>query len=443
MRATMKASRPIVASLVLGLAIAAAIPAAAQGPPAAKAEQATKAEKASHAVVARLLETAARLSAPEMDGRGPGTPGLEAARDLIVEGFRIAGLEPTGGDGTFLQSFTPEAASMRIPVDLPAGKAWGEFPLQNVVGILRGSGGPDARCVVIGAHYDHLGRGADGLIRPGADDNASGVALLLELAARLGEEAPFRNSLVFVAFSGEEEGTLGSFEYLARPACPLDRTIAMLNLDTVGRMEGSRLFVFGTPTAAEFGDLLKGINLGLGLDLSMPESAPFASDQAPFVEKGIPALHLFTGPNDDYHRPGDTADKLNGEGMRQVLDLTLEAAMFLAERPGPLAFVPPGAGKVAQIVPSGPARRVSLGTIPDFGRASGGVLVTGTTPGSPAEAAGVVKGDIIVALDGEPIDNLGDYSAALKAHQPGDTVEVDLQREGEPRRLRIGLVERK
>lgn len=402
-----------------------------------------RAEPASRAVEARLLETAARLSAPEMEGRGPGTRGLEAARDLVVEGFRIAGLHPGGENGSYLQPFQPKAADVRVPVDLPAGRAWGEIRLENVVGVLPGSAGPEARCLVLGAHYDHLGRGADGGIRPGADDNASGVAVLLELAARLAEEGPFRHAIVFVAFSGEEAGTLGSQHHVSHPACPLERTMAMVNLDTVGRMEGSRLFLFGAATAAEFPEIFQGINLGFGLDLAMPESAPFASDQVPFVEKGIPAVHLFTGPNEDYHRPGDTAGKLNGAGMRRVCELAQEAAIFLAERTEPLTFIPPGAAKAAPIAPAGPPRRVSLGTIPDFSREGGGILVSGTTPGSPAEAAGVLKGDIIVALDGEAVDNLADFSAALKSHQPGDTVEVELQRGGESRRLRVAVVERK
>jgi len=270
------------------------------------------------------------------------------------------------------------------------------------------------------------------------------VAVLLEVAQRIGSEGPLRRTVVFAAFSGEEAGTLGARRYLADPPCPAEQTVAMLNLDTVGRLEQDRLFVFGSATAAEFPAMLRGVNLAVPVELAMPESAPFASDQAPFYEKGIPALHFFSGPNADYHRPGDTEEKINYEGLLTLLDFVRETTVFLAEREAPPAFIPPGAEKAAaQIQATGPARRVSLGTIPDFERQAGGVLVSGTIPGSPAEAAGIQKGDVIVALGAEPVDNLGDFSAALKKRQPGDTVEVVFRRGEEELRRRVAVVERK
>jgi hypothetical protein len=397
---------------------------------------------ASDPALARLRDTVQLLSAPGMDGRGPGRAGLDHARDDIAATFRKIGLTPGGDGGTFLLSFTPAPGEIRGEFRLPEGMEWGKIALADVVGILPGSA-TDAPCLVISAHYDHLGRSAEGAVFPGADDNASGIAVLLELAAQMHEEGPFRNTVVFAAFSGEEEGTLGARHYLAHPACPLERTLGVLNLDTVGRMEGKKLLVLGTATAVEFPEIMKGVNLGAGLDLVTPEAAPFSSDQVPFYEKGIPALHLFTGPNADYHRITDTPDKLNYPGLVAVLDFARETAIFLAERVEPLMFVPPGAGNAEPVVSAGPPRRSSMGTIPDFGRESGGVLLTGTTPGSPAERAGLIKGDIIVSVSGMPIDNLADLSAALKAHQPGDTVEVVFKRGNEERKLRVDLVERK
>jgi hypothetical protein len=393
-------------------------------------------------VAAHMREAVETLCAGDKDGRGPGSSGLMLARDYITESFHRVGLTPAGDGGTMFQAFTPAPTDIRGTFGLPDGKEWGKITLENIVGLLPGTA-KDAPCVVICAHYDHLGRTVTLADYPGADDNASGVAVLLELAAQMHEEGPFRNTVVFAAFSGEEEGTLGAKHYLAHPACPLERTLAVLNLDTVGRMEGKKLLILGTATAVEFPEIVKGVNLGVGLDLVTPEAAPFSSDQVPFYEKGIPALHLFTGPNADYHRTTDTADKLNDPGMVAVLDFARETAVFLAEREGRLSFVPPGAGKVPPIVSAGPPRRSSMGTIPDFGRESGGVLLTGTTPGSPAEHAGLAKGDIIVSVGGISIDNLADLSAALKAHQPGDTVEVVFKRGNEEQRLRVGVVERK
>lgn len=405
----------------------------------AHAQSAGKVPASAEAHMRKAIES---LCASDKDGRGPGSKGLMSARDYITESFHRVGLTPAGDGGTIVQAFTPTPTDIRGTFSLPEGKEWGKITLENIVGLLPGTA-KDAPCIVICAHYDHLGQAATLDDYPGADDNASGVAVLLELAAQMREEGPFRNTVVFAAFSGEEEGTLGAKHYLAHPACPLERTLAVVNLDEVGRMDGKKLLVLGTASAVEFPEIVKGVNLGAGLDLVTPEAAPFSSDQVPFYEKGIPALHLFTGPNADYHRITDTPDKLNYPGLVAVLDFARETAIFLAEREGRLSFVPPGAGKVAPIVSSGPPRRTGMGTIPDFGRESGGVLLIGTTPGSPAERAGLTKGDIIVSISGMPIDNLADLSAALKAHQPGDTVEVVFKRGNEEQRLRVGVVERK
>jgi hypothetical protein len=418
-------------SLLAAAQIGLSLPAFAAGAPGAAAE--------------RMRETVRALSATEMDGRGPGSAGLARARDRIAGAFREAGLVPAGDHEGFLQPFTPKPEEIRARVAPAKGRSWGEITLDNVVGALPGSAGADGFCLVLCAHYDHLGLDSLGNAYPGADDNASGVAVLLEAAARLRAQGGFRNTILFAALSGEEEDILGAKRYVASPPCPVERTLAGINLDTVGRMERDRLFIFGVGTAQEFPSILKGVNLSVGIgDLAMPESAPFGSDQAAFYEKGVPALHLFSGPNADYHRTSDTPEKLNYEGMAKVLDFVVETAAFLADRAERLTFVPPGAeGAAKQIAPAGPARRVSLGTIPDFGRASGGVLLTGTVAGSPAEAAGLRQGDIITAIDGEAVDNLGDFSAVLKQHQPGDSVEVVFHRGEEELRRRVGLVERK
>ncbi len=396
-----------------------------------------------------LVET---LAAPDMDGRGPGSPGLEKAAGIIARRFREAGLKPAlapdqdpANAASWMQPFTPPAGQSSGDGHLAAGTKWGSVTLRNILGVLPGTGGPGAGCIVIGAHYDHLGVNEAGERFPGADDNASGVAIVTALAARLASNGPYRNTIIFAAFSGEEEGTLGSRHYVEHPACPLDRTVAMLNLDAVGRMEGKKLFVFGSGSAVEFASMLKGVNLGVGCELVTPEAGAFASDQIPFFEKGIPVLHFFSGPNADYHRPTDTADKINVAGMMKELDFIGECASFLAGREEKLTFVPPGAMKAppAMAGAGGGTRRVSLGTIPDFSRESGGVLLSGTMPGSPAEAAGLMKGDVLIRLGDAPIDNLADFSAALKEHQPGDSVDVVFKRGDAEMHRRVRLVERK
>lgn len=382
------------------------------------------------------------LSDPAMEGRGPGTEGLDRAAELIAAWFRDAGLQPAG-EGGFFQEFGAEPSAASTGVVLPEGVSWNGIRLRNVVGKLPGSG---SGWVIIGAHYDHLGATTDGALFPGADDNASGVVALCAVAEELAAEPTRPRGVLFVAFSGEEEGLLGSRHFVQHPPVPLSEVIAMLNLDTVGRMEANKLYVFAASSASEFPEVLRGVNLGFGLDLQVPPKGPFGSDHVAFLEKGMPALHFFTGPNLDYHRPTDTAEKVNHEGIATIASFAAETARYLADRERLLTFVPPGADQVkppqdgAQAKP----RRVSLGTIPDMGYAGGdGVPVTGVMPGSPAEKAGIVAGDKIVAIDGEKITSLEDYSGALKGHAPGDEIRVTLRRGAEEITLPAKLVERR
>lgn len=394
------------------------------------------------------------IAAPDRAGRAPGSAGSEAVRDYVASAFEDAGLSRAQADWFQEVDAKPDADSPEV--HLPEGVTWENAKLANVVGILRSAqesgttGEADARTtaptVIVGAHFDHLGRSGkidDGSssIYLGADDNASGVAILLEAARLLAKSGPFRNDILFIAFDGEESGNLGSSYYVAHPVAPLDRTIAMINLDTIGRMQERRLYALASGTAGEFADILRGVNLGFGFDLATPDAGSFASDHLSFIERGVPALHLSTGANPDYHRPTDTPDKIAWNELAETADFVVELVSFLANESDPLTFVPPGAEKMSA-APQGPPRQVSLGTIPDFARESGGVLLTGVMPGSPAESAGITKGDIVVSLAGVPIDNLADFSAALKAHQPGDQVAVEVLRDGQKIAYTVTLVER-
>lgn len=395
------------------------------------------------ALEARLGAHVTALTHPGMHGRGPATEGLAETGKFVQRAFEAAGLEPGTKDG-WRQTFQIVAPPAAADVQLPEANSWEGLELFNVVGVLPGTAEASERfAIVFGAHYDHLGM-KDQTPYPGADDNASGVAILVELARTLAAEGPFAHDLVFVAFSGEELGLLGSRAYVADPARPLASTRAMLNFDTVGRMSEGRLFVLGSGTALEFREALEGVNLAYGLTLEMPDSGPFASDQVPFAEKGVPVLHFFTGPNVDYHRASDTADKLSLEGMATLTEFAAELGMFLGDRDQALTFVPPGATRTApaQAEANAAPRRVSLGTIPDFGRESGGVLLSGVMPGSPAEKAGLQKGDLLIELDGIAVDNLTDFTAVLRSHAPGDEVEVVVQRGDEQIRERVTLAER-
>lgn len=378
------------------------------------------------------------LTDPSCEGRYPGTAGIDKAAEIVAGSFDRAGLRPAGDNGTWFQSF----ADPKFP----------NATLRNVVGILHGSaqGPTEDAFVVIGAHYDHLGRDANRALTPGADDNASGVAALCAIARAIAADpSPHRRSILFISFTGEEEDLLGSRWYTSHPVVPLASTIGMICLDTVGRMEGNRLIALNAASGAELPSSLRGVNLGFGLDLAIPEKGPFGSDQLSFIEKGVPALQLCTGANADYHRATDTPDKLNYEGIGTIASFTAELARFLADRDRPLNFVAPAIEKRAaspQAAAGGtPARRASLGTIPDFSGTDGapGVPISGVLPGSPAEKAGLMKGDRITAIDDEKIGGIEDYTAVLKSHSPGDTVRVTFAREGKEQRVRATLGERK
>lgn len=380
------------------------------------------------------------LSIEAMDGRAPGTEGIEKAARWIALRFEEVGLAPAGPGGDWFQPFRPEAPRTTDAVQLPAGLSWGDLTLKNVAGRLKGTG---SGCVLVLAHYDHLGRDPQGALFPGADDNASGVAALCAIASELAPEGPRHRSVLFLATSGEEEGLLGVRAYAAAPLCPLEGTIAVVNLDTVGRMQNDQLLVLSAETAREFPEMLRGVNLGFGLALQIPDKSPMASDQTVFIEKGIPGLHLFTGPNENYHRVSDTADKVNAAGLARVAGFAAEVVRYLADREQPLSFVPPGADKIAAEAAPRPARRVSLGTLPDFAYAGRGVQLNGVLPNSPAEKAGMRKGDQIVAIDADEVGDLEDFAAALRTHAAGDTVRVRFVRDGQTQTVSAILVERK
>jgi hypothetical protein len=348
-----------------------------------------------------------------MRGRGAGTAELERAGSLVSGWLESAGAVPVFGD------------SLAQRFDGPSGAG-----LFNVAGRVAGRG---AEWIAVGAHYDGLGVGAPGTdhageVFNGADDNAAGVAALVQVARRVAGAGDLARSVVFVAFSGEESGLLGSRAFVASPPAPLESCRAMINLDTVGRIEEQRVIVFGTSSAEEFPEVLKGVNFAFGFDLAFHGEGLAASDHAPFLEAGIPILHFFSGAKPEYHGPGDDVDLLNYRGIDELAELVAELVIHLAAEETPLTFRPPDVERMAKAAPAAAPRRVSFGSIPDFAKESGGVLLAGVMPGSPAEGAGLAKGDVLVELGGAPIDTIEDFQAALAAHAPGDVVLVKFRR---------------
>jgi hypothetical protein len=322
---------------------------------------------------------------------------------------------------------------VRLAVDIVpvTATAW------NVAALLPGrpSSAHHDEVVVMGAHYDHLGMGgafsmAPGVraVHAGADDNASGTALLLEVARRFAAlpERPDR-TLLFLAFGAEEIGAIGSRYWVQHPTVPLANVVAMINADMVGRLRDDRLIVDGVGTSAGWKPLVEAAAHGLGFDLAYGAEGFGASDHASFTAVRVPVAFFFTGVHPDYHKPSDTADKINAPGEERVATLAARLALSVAATPDRLAFVD---------VPADPHRggrggfKVSLGTIPDYGFSGRGVKLDGVRPDAPAAHAGLARGDVIVKVGAHDIGNIHDYMFALGELTPGAPVVIEVEREG-------------
>ncbi|QDU96760.1 M20/M25/M40 family metallo-hydrolase [Lignipirellula cremea] len=308
-----------------------------------------------------------------------------------------------------------------------------EAEVKNVIAVLPGEGPLADETIVIGAHYDHLGMGGTGSLAPwtkaihnGADDNASGAAALLETAWRLSqrEKKPARR-IVFIAFTGEERGLLGSAHYVREPLFPLESTIAMINMDMVGRLSDNKLIIQGFDTAVSFDALLDTINASAKFEVVKKTGGFGPSDHSSFYAKKIPVFHLFTGTHADYHRPTDDFDKLNLEGMDRVVDFVVALTDAIDADPKRPEYVEK---KKPEVIARGGSRPY-LGSIPDFGVEVEGYALQGVAPGSPADEAGIKAGDVIIKLGASKIGSLEDIDSALRKHKAGEKVPVVVLRD--------------
>jgi Tol biopolymer transport system component len=314
---------------------------------------------------------------------------------------------------------------------------------RNVLAVIPPSGPPErAEYVVVGAHYDHLGfgetgamqrKGEEGKIHPGADDNASGSAAVLELAASLAEERKtkpeeFHRGIIFAFWSGEEIGLIGSSYFVEHPPFSLSSVAAYVNFDMAGRLRENKLSLQGVGSSKAWRRLVEKRNVAAGFNLSLQEDPYLPTDVTAFYPKGVPVLNFFTGGHDDYHRPTDTADKLDYEGLERITKFARTLLIDLAqgnERPD---YV-----KVArtETPASRETLRVYLGTIPDYATEVVGVKLAGIRGGSPAEKAGLKAGDIIVEFGGQKVSNIYDYTYALDAAKIGQPVDIVVMRDGQ------------
>lgn len=385
----------------------------------------------------------AYLASDALEGRRAGTPGNDSAAAYLAHRYAALRLAPVPGASgcgmgcadSYLLHFTAYEPVRNAP---PRA-----LPTQNVAGIIRGTD-PALRdeYVVIGAHFDHLGRSTEGALDPdagnairnGADDNASGSAAVLALARRLAATPPKRSILV-VHFSGEEEGLLGSAYFVEHSPVPLAQMDAMVNFDMVGRLRDDKLIVYGLATAREMDSVISYANETVGLKVSLVGDGFGPSDQSSFYAKDIPVLHFFTDVHPDYHRATDDADKINVAGEVKVVDLAERAIRHIADRPARLTFTKAATTQRTMAPSTGDAY---FGSIPDMGASDGdGMRISGVSPGGPAERAGLKGGDLIIEFGGHAVKNIYDYTDAIGAFKAGDEVTLILLRG--PSRERVTL----
>lgn len=381
----------------------------------------------------KMMNTIKFLASPELKGRGLGTPELEKATTYIEERFKEAGLHPPGEN--YRQTFTHVFDDK------------GKMTLTNVVGYIPGND-PELKndVVVLSAHYDHLGlgwpdvhQGDEGKIHPGADDNASGVAILLELARTMGKTVKPKRTIVFLACTGEEAGLIGSRYFVKHFKDYFKGEIfADLNIDTDGSLFDKKLMVLNANTAKEWKYIFMGTDYTTGVRSEVISQDLDASDQVAFIEKQIPAVQLFTGATPNYHRPTDTPEKIDGKGLVKVASVSKEVITYLADREDPMPFTGTGAEAHREKQKRG-GRKVSTGSVPDFAYGGKGVKIGSLIPGSAGEKAGLKVNDIIIAVDGQKVENLKDYSILLKKYAPGDKVAFKVIRNGKEKIIRMKL----
>lgn len=421
---------------------------------------------------ARIQRDVKYLASDKLEGRLTGSKGATEAARYIATQFKKVGLKPLAGGANqsgsrssgqsrhaverYLQMFTYVArmnphnsGSLEGNVSPPTGVVRNETPAYNVAGMLEGAD-PVLKneVIIIGAHYDHLGRGGEGSgslaprsgdIHYGADDNASGTAGVLELARLLTTQKPRpKRTIVFIAFSGEEEGLLGSNYYVNHPLLPLANTVAMINMDMIGRMKDSRLIVGGVGTAKEWRDMMS-TDADKSFQLTLTEDGFGPSDHSSFYAKQIPVLFFWTGTHNDYHKPSDTFDKINYDDEARILGMVARIVNQLDAADKRVTYTT----AKSDPAPRTGGFRVYLGTIPNYADGDDGVLLDGVRDDSPAAKAGLKAGDRVVKIGTRDIKNVYDYTAALGEMKAGEEYVIEVMRGTERLTLKITPAERK
>ena len=372
----------------------------------------------------RINDDVNYLSNDNLEGRKTGSKGEQIAADYIADRFKSLKIKAKGTN-TYFQDFNfNKPASPHDQASFDEIEDDTMISSKNVIGHIDNNA---EHTIVIGAHYDHLGYGGEGSlhvgseIHNGADDNASGTALMLDLASQL-KFNNRNNNYLFIAFSGEEMGLLGSNYFVKNPTINLSSVNYMINLDMVGRLkEDKSLAVYGVGTSPIFKQTINSNNESFNLIEN--ESGVGPSDHTSFYINDIPVLHFFTGQHSDYHKPSDDADKVNFEGIKEISDYIYLIISDLNDN-GKLSFK-----KTKNETEEVPSFKVSLGVMPDYMFNKGGMRIDAVTQDRPAYKAGLIKGDIVIKMGEHNVEDMMGYMKALSKFKPGDSTAVVVKRD--------------
>lgn len=382
-----------------------------------------------------MQEDVTILASDSLHGRKTGSKYEKVAASYIAKRFEDLGIQPKGTDG-FLQKFTYKASkNPHQEAEFTSETTDSTQTGENVIAYLDNHA---ENTVVIGAHYDHLGMGGEGslyregpAIHNGADDNASGVAVMLHLADTLqSPNAPKKNNYLFIAFSGEEEGLLGSNYFVKNPTIDTKKVTYMLNMDMVGRLNAENtLAVYGVGTSPIFKQV---VNANAGdLNISENESGVGPSDHTSFYLADIPVLHFFTGQHEDYHKPTDDTEKINFKGMKTVSNYIFSIIKDLDSQP---KLVFKKTKNESEVVPD---FKVTLGVVPDYLFSGKGMRIDGISEDRPAQKAGLQKGDVVVKMGDFEVSDMMSYMKSLSKFEKGQTVMVTVERNGKPMEVEV------
>jgi Peptidase family M28/PDZ domain/PA domain len=387
---------------------------------------------------------------------GPENVGIlfaQVKNSVADEWFRAAGKSLKDVQEQINSSTKP--ATLAFPETLHAALTVGiETTRATVDNVLAYLPGKTDEYVILGAHYDHLGRGSFdslapsqiGQLHPGADDNASGTAGLLELARILSPlKGQLQRGILFASFAGEELGLLGSAAWVKDPTKPLDKAVAMINMDMIGRIKDNKVYVGGVGTGSTLQKILDQAHADSPLKFEISQGGYSSSDHTSFVIKHIPVLFFFSGLHSDYHKPSDTWEKINADSASALVNIVARTAMDLADESPKPSFVEvvesnPHAGMPSS---AGGGYGPYFGSIPDFGQTENGVKFSDVKPGSPAAKAGLRAGDVLIQFGDQPIKNLYDFTDALRRSKIGDVVPVTVLRDGREIKAAVKLEQRK